>query len=108
MFESWHITEQTGVVRKTAWVYYRASILVMCFIMVFMASPANILLANGLINLQTNFWLMCGVTVGAITYSALVHHGLDIATGRRPVTWAACVLIAVLSGTFGILGLADG
>ena len=101
LFESFDFTSAPQRVRDHAWRYHRGSILVMCFVMCCLASPANIMLANGIISLETNFWMMCGVTIGACIYAMLKHHGLDIATGKRPVHWVACLLILFISALYG-------
>ncbi|UAB76945.1 hypothetical protein INR77_08800 [Erythrobacter sp. SCSIO 43205] len=101
LFESFDFTKAPKHVRDSAWRYHRVSILVMCFVMCCLASPANIMLANGLISLDVNFAMMSGVTIGACIYAILKHHGLDIATGKRPVHWFACLLIMTLSALYG-------
>lgn len=103
IFESWGVTGHTEGRREHAWRYLRASILVMCFVMVCLASPANILFANGLISKSVNFWMMGGVTIFACVYATLIHHGLDIINSRRPVTWVASVLIMGSSAVFGLV-----
>lgn len=100
LFESFDFTKAPEHVRRRAWHFNRSAILVMCFVMCCLASPANIMLANGVIGLETNFVMMSGVTVGACLYATLKHHGLDIATGKRPVHWVACSLIMGISALY--------
>ena len=96
-----HITERTKGVRDQAWRPFRASILVMCFIMVFLASPENILRANGYITDRTGAWMMVGVTAGAMLYACLTHHGLDIANGRRG-SLLSCMAICFLFFAYAV------
>lgn len=102
-FESWEVTAQPVEVRLRAWRFFRAAIFVICFVMVFLASPENILRANGYISAETGFLMMCGVTVGASVHAALMHHALDLSVGKRPITWIACVFMLGLSALFGLV-----
>lgn len=104
MFESWDVTSASEAVRVRAWYHFRASILVMCFTMVFLASPANILRAHGLISQEFGFWMMVAVTFFAIVYAALVHHALDLVNHKRGGTIFACVLITFVSALWGLRG----
>lgn len=105
-FESWEVTEQSAAVRLAAWQYYRASIFAICFVMVFLASPENILRAGNYITRETGLYMMCGVTLGACLHAALVHHALDISLGNRPVTWISCASIVGVSALFGLVRVA--
>lgn len=105
LFESQEITAQGVIVRIQAWRFFRAGVLSICFVMIFLASPENILRANGMIDDQIGFAMMIGVTLGAILYAGLNHHALDIATSQRGATWFACVLITLSSCAWGARGL---
>lgn len=102
VFESWTITAQPEPARRRAWRYFRAAVLVLCFVMIFLASPENILRANGIIGERVGFWMMAGVTIGAILYATLMHHAIDIANGRRRATAPACGIVTLISGAWGI------
>lgn len=100
-FESWHVTEQPAEIRKRGWAYWRAMLLVMAFVIVFLFSPENILRANGYISEQTGFWMMSGGVVGLHGCAYLTHMGLDIATGQGNRAWPSYVAFSVISLIFG-------
>ncbi len=102
IIESWHVTEQSVAVRKRGWAYWRAMLLVMAFVIVFLFSPENILRANGYITEQTGFWMMSAGVVGLHVCAYLVLMGLDIATGKGNRAWPAYFLLSVVSLIYGV------
>lgn len=102
IIESWDVTGQPVEVRKRGWVYWRAMLLVMAFVIVFLFSPENILRANGYIGEQTGFWMMSAGVVGLHVCAYLVLMGLDIATGHGNRAWPAYVAFSVISLVYGV------
>lgn len=101
LLDSWRVTEQARGLRVHAWVYFRASIAVICFSMIFLAAPENILRAEGVIGDRTGFWLMASIALGIMVWAVIIHRALDIATQRRGST-GACAGIAAVSLCYAI------
>ena len=103
MFESWGITKQSPETRHHAWKYWRAMLLVMALVIVFLFSPENILRANGYITQETGFWMLAAGTVGVQVCAWLTMIGLDVATGQRNRAWPVYVAISAFSLGYGLV-----
>lgn len=102
VIESWHVTEQAEEVRKHGWAYWRAMLLVMAFVIVFLFSPENILRAHGYISNETGFSMMAAGVVGLHICAYLVMMGLDIATGHKNRALPAYIGVSAVSLTYGM------
>lgn len=101
LFDSWTVTGEAEAVRERGWRFFRAALLVMSAIVVFVFSPADILIANGYI-VQDQRQVLSAIGVVGLHLSAiLLHLGLDIAnhhTKRALPVYLAISLACLLFG----------
>lgn len=79
LLDSYRITRQSEAVRDQGWSLYRPSEIVMAAIVVFLFSPADILIANGLIGQEDRELLNVGGVIGLHICAILKHLALDVA-----------------------------
>lgn len=103
LLDSWKITEREQKVRKSSWTYFRASQLVMAFVVVFLFSPENILRAEGYISEAFGFKLIAVGVVGLHICATLMHMGLDVANGGSKRAWPAYAAMSALSLAWGLV-----
>lgn len=105
IFDSHEITAENEAVRRLGWVYFRSSIVVMSAIVVFIFSPADILVANGMIGAETRKIMSAAGVAGLHLSATLLHLGLDVANhhSRR-----ALPIYLVISYLFAAFALARG
>lgn len=97
IFESWGITARDEVTRKRGWRYYRAGLLVMCFTLVCLATPANLLRVHGHISEATEKGMMVAVAFCAAVAGGLFLRAMDIATGQDAGGWRLYSGLPILS-----------
>lgn len=101
VFDSWTITGEAHAIRQQGWRYFRFALLVMSVIVVFVFSPADILIANGYIVQEQRQALSAIGVVGLHVSAIALHLGLDIAnhhTRRALPVYLAISLATLLFG----------
>lgn len=102
VFDSWTVTRESEDIRKRGWQFFRAGLLVMSVIVVFIFSPADILIANGLIDQPQRQALSALGVVGLHVSAILLHLGLDIANHHTRKTLPIYLAISALCLAFAL------
>ena len=104
LFDSWTITGESAPVRQRGWRYFRFALLVMSAIVVFVFSPADILIANGYIVQAERQALSALGVIGLHASAIALHLGLDIANHQTRRATPVYLAISLATLLFGIAG----
>lgn len=106
LFESADIHNAPDMVRRAGWVHFRRFIMLMGTSIVFFSAPENILRAGGRISFEASLFMNSCAAFLVMVAAILVHHGLDIATERKPyaitISFRVYILIAIISITYSL------
>lgn len=106
LFESADIHSAPDLVRRAGWVHFRRFIVIMGSSIVFFTAPENILRASDRISFEVSLFMNSCAAFLVMVAAILVHHGLDIATERKPyaitVSFRVYILIAIISVIYSL------
>lgn len=103
-FDSWSITAEAENIRIRGWRFFRPSLLVLSAIIVFVFSPADILVAHGVIVAEERQAMAVVGTVGLHVAAVLLHLGLDVANTHTHRALPVYLAITGLSLAFALAG----